>query len=153
MTAFRCYLMNQSYDTLINKDSSLPSNSSACKQESVLDAKLQNKELVPPSSGSETASLEGIGYVPSDSISNLSQQRVNLQEAILKYEDIVDNLEKHWQLKVSLKQLHCKILSILKYLKFTRPTSPQKEKAQRLHIRSIRNSHFGPRFRKSYYLW
>lgn len=64
--------------------------------DSVLDAKLEDKQR----RGSGDA--YGVGHmVPQQSVHRMHHARLNLQEAIVKYEAIVDHLDRVWQDQVN----------------------------------------------------
>ena len=70
--------------------------------ESVLDAKIQAKESSGAGDGSvEIHAVSPAQSIPQESIARLHESRLNLQEAIVKYEAIVDHLDRVWDDKVS----------------------------------------------------
>ena len=76
------------------------------QQESVLDLKL--KEMTEEG---KTENLEMVFYnIPPDSVRKMETARRELEEAILKYETIIEQLEDMWDTKV-LGDKDCTILT------------------------------------------
>ena len=65
-------------------------------QETVLDAKLEDLNQEDISNNQESVSC-----LPADSVAKLQDSHNRLQDAILKYENIVDRLETLWKIKVN----------------------------------------------------
>ena len=65
-------------------------------QETVLDAKLEDLNQEDISNNQESVSC-----LPADSVAKLQVSHNRLQDAILKYENIVDRLETLWKIKVN----------------------------------------------------
>ena len=75
-------------------------------QESVLDAKLREGNVGPSDGAQKQSEVTPSGNgptlynIPPSSLNHVVAQHLNLREAIVKYENIVEHLERLWESKV-----------------------------------------------------